>query len=183
VSYDTPIDWLISDTHVGHRNINTYCWRLTPAFSTPEAVDALMLANWHALVQPDDTILHLGDLCKWGKGEPMPELKALPGNKLLLKGNHDLYADEWYEDHGFTIVEPGQMDFKVDEVTVRFTHHPVHTKEILPWEVNVHGHVHNNPHWSSPSHLNVSVELTHFAPLLLDRAISNLIWNHKRKTP
>lgn len=172
-----PFDWIISDTHFGHKNINRYCNRTTPAYPTPEAVDGLMVTNWNALVKPTDTILHLGDLCHWGDGHEVPMLRHLTGRKLLLKGNHDNYRDEWYADHGFEVVTEDEIAFSHSHpmsqrpFVVHLTHYPRPPYNSM---VNIHGHVHNNPHHSTPQHLNVSVELTHFAPLPFDDALEKV---------
>ena len=52
-------------------------------------------ANWTELVGPEDTVLIPGDI-SWGlKSEEATEdlawVAALPGQKVLLKGNHDLW--------------------------------------------------------------------------------------------
>ncbi|MEG1686461.1 MAG: metallophosphoesterase [Angelakisella sp.] len=52
-------------------------------------------ANWQALVSPEDTVVMAGDLCWALKLEEAEAdlrfLEALPGQKLLLKGNHDYW--------------------------------------------------------------------------------------------
>ena len=53
--------------------------------------------NWKKLVGENDTVILPGDL-SWGinYAEALPDLKwlnALPGKKILLKGNHDLWWD------------------------------------------------------------------------------------------
>ena len=177
-----PDWWVISDTHWRHRNINKYAWRTTPMFPTPRAVDQLMYSNWRALVKPEDTILHLGDLCFWNQGEPIPEMRELPGRKLLIKGNHDNYRDSWYADHGFEVVAQQREDIRFrwndpnGMVDVIMSHYPIHP--LLEGAVNVHGHRHNNPGLSTPSHINVSVELTHFAPVRLSKVLEKVCWHH-----
>lgn len=52
-------------------------------------------ANWTRLVKENDTVVLPGDL-SWALGidEALPDfefLKSLPGKKVLLKGNHDLW--------------------------------------------------------------------------------------------
>lgn len=142
-----------------------------------------MYANWHGLVKPEDTILHLGDLCLWDQGEPIPEMAALPGRKILLRGNHDNYKDEWYEDHGFEVLKEEEIFSRYDHpecgvFEVIFSHYPKHP--LLPKTANIHGHVHNNPHTATPVHLNVSVEMTHFAPVKLQKVLDKVAWHMKR---
>lgn len=54
-------------------------------------------AGWKAAVAPDDTVLLAGDI-SWGMdlGEALPDFRfidALPGSKIILKGNHDYWWD------------------------------------------------------------------------------------------
>lgn len=51
--------------------------------------------NWTALVAPQDTVVIPGDI-SWGKslGDSLADFRfihALPGHKILLKGNHDYF--------------------------------------------------------------------------------------------
>lgn len=183
-----PYDWVISDTHWLHKNINKYCHRTTPAYPTPESVDSLMEYNWKALVKPDDRIIHLGDLCYWGDGRELPMLRELPGRKFLIKGNHDNYPDEWYEDHGFEVVAQHQ-----EAIEFRF-HHPLtgvlevklshYAEPLLSKQVCVHGHVHGRGVGMEAGHIDVSVDICHFAPLplgvVLEKAASRLHYERTR---
>ncbi|MBR0157862.1 MAG: metallophosphoesterase [Clostridia bacterium] len=56
---------------------------------------ALLAENWKHVVRPDDTVVLVGDH-SWGlkEAEYVPDLEfinALPGRKILTKGNHDLW--------------------------------------------------------------------------------------------
>lgn len=81
--------WVISDTHLGHANILEYCpWRQTWAKDLIEH-DAAIVAEWQAVVKPDDWVLHLGDFAL-GNKERLPKLRRqLPGRIVLVRGNHD----------------------------------------------------------------------------------------------
>lgn len=62
-------------------------------------------ANWCRLVKPEDTVILAGDL-SWGlKIEEAEEdfrfLENLPGKKLLIKGNHDLWWSTAKKMHEF----------------------------------------------------------------------------------
>ena len=53
--------------------------------------------NWKKMISEEDTVIIPGDI-SWGLNyaEALPDLKwidALPGKKILLKGNHDLWWD------------------------------------------------------------------------------------------
>ncbi len=68
--------------------------------------------NWHALVAPSDTVVLMGDI-SWAMS--LEEAKAdfafldsLPGQKIILKGNHDYWwntrrkMDTFFSDNGFS---------------------------------------------------------------------------------
>lgn len=68
--------------------------------------------NWISLIRPEDTVVLPGDH-SWGlrPEEALPDLAfidALPGNKILFKGNHDLWwptenkLKALCREHGFT---------------------------------------------------------------------------------
>lgn len=163
--------WVISDTHWHHTNINKYSARCTPMHPTPEAVDQLMITNWHGLVKPEDTILHLGDIGFFKKDADTSFLKDLPGKKFIVRGNHDdRLSAEWFAEHGFTEVKSPSIEVEGKEVI--FTHYP---QSDLRWnQVNVHGHQHNSPSNSTSKHLNVCVELWHYAPVDCEFVVDNL---------
>lgn len=67
--------------------------------------------NWRAVVSPEDTVVIAGDV-SWAIRLEDAErdfafLHALPGKKLLLKGNHDYWwstrkkIESFFEEHGF----------------------------------------------------------------------------------
>ena len=68
--------------------------------------------NWKNLIKPDDTVVLAGD-SSWGMtlDGALPDLRfidALPGNKYLLKGNHDYWwitkakMDRFFAENGLT---------------------------------------------------------------------------------
>lgn len=67
--------------------------------------------NWRLLVKPEDTVVIAGDI-SWGMNlkqakEDFAFLHNLPGQKLILKGNHDYWwttrrqMDRFFEENGF----------------------------------------------------------------------------------
>ena len=76
--------------------------------------------EWNRLICPEDTVIICGDI-SWGLKleEAMADLDwihALPGRKLLFKGNHDL----WWKAIGRlnTIYEDGNMKFVQNSCTI-----------------------------------------------------------------
>lgn len=64
-------------------------------FSGWENYQALLEANWRRTVKPDDTVVLAGDI-SWGMSMEAAKadfafLQSLPGQKIILKGNHDYW--------------------------------------------------------------------------------------------
>lgn len=135
--------FIISDTHFSHQA----CWEkfkladgspLRP-FTSTEEMDETMIERWNAKVRPGDTIYHLGDVVI---RKPALELvKRLNGRKILVRGNHDVYADKEYREVGFEQIH-GVRVF-VDKFIM--SHIPLHPDCVSArFRVNVHGHLHGN---------------------------------------
>lgn len=78
--------WFTSDTHFGHGNIIKYTNR---PFKSCKEHDSTLVENWNSVVQPEDTIYHLGDFGFGSPGFLNSILKQLNGNIHIVWGNHD----------------------------------------------------------------------------------------------
>lgn len=181
--------FILSDTHFGHDNIIKYQQR-------PKNHEIIMLSEWVRAVTDDDQILHMGDVFLGRGGNPKrwsDVLARMPGEKFLIKGNHDEIDNELYLKAGFTIV-PEFIDRGV-----AFTHRPITNKfpvgsNVVPdkemtgpridalrakqdeigWHTNIHGHIHANPHHQedgsydpTKTYINVCVEVMDYKPIHL----------------
>jgi len=181
---DTPynidsFDFIISDQHYNHNNIVKYSMR--PGYDPRgfshdfEKHNALMLENMQRLVKPTDRVLNLGDIAM-GKREDAAMLAALPGDNYLILGNHDKWGQPFYEDLGFKVIVP--FEFAEDGFDISFTHYP--RRQIRKNEINVHGHIHNNPcDFLTRRHNNMSVEVIGYQPLPFKKVVENAIYNAK----
>jgi calcineurin-like phosphoesterase family protein len=86
----------IADTHFGHRlMIGDSLARPRPFASTDE-MDEALIANWNAVVGPDDIVFHLGDFAfqLHDRAERVRGIfHRLNGRKRLVIGNHDQRKD------------------------------------------------------------------------------------------
>lgn len=165
----TPNTWIISDTHFGHKNIVKYCGR-------PITHNDLMLNHWKLNVRPEDTILHLGDLAVWYGPEEDYWLDAaadLPGQKFMLRGNHDKLKDKMYAGLGYTVIPEfvQELEIKEDLKRILFSHAP-DVFRIGEWDVNIHGHIHNKDldtmlARTNRRYINVSIEMMNYKPVRL----------------
>lgn len=77
----------IADTHFSHKNIIKFDNR---PFASVTEMDEYLIEQWNKKVNKDDVVNIIGDFC-WGKVNRWLEiLEQLKGNKVLIKGNHDL---------------------------------------------------------------------------------------------
>jgi len=164
--------YLISDTHFKHENMRTYCQR--PANFTEQIIQ-----NWHSIVKPEDTIIHLGDVGIGKKEDWEWIMPTLPGNKILIRGNHDDQRScAWWMEHGF--------NFACDGIIYRgmwLTHRPS-TSLADGTQLNIHGHLHNIWHGFKPDGSQATklhkpfqrlfaLEYTDYMPVEFDKFVSH----------
>lgn len=166
----------IPTSDFGHANINKYSQRLTPTHPTQGSVEREMIDNILGLVRPHHRVLHLGDVAF--RNFDIEELSVLPGKWDVLRGNHDKHispAD--FAAIGWTEIEAPIIEF--DGAKILFTHYPQYQLE--PMMANVHGHVHNNPYTATHRHINLSVELWHYAPVAGRLVAEQAAWSAKAR--
>jgi calcineurin-like phosphoesterase family protein len=174
---DPAKTWVISDTHFGHQNIIGFCHR-------PSDHDSLIQENWAEAVGPDDTVIHLGDLCYKGNAsfKHLIAPRLTGARKLLILGNHDRNTYGFYKKCGFKLARPFSIMWGSTEVS--FSHYPWNERGDAgfkvepegPMPVNawrLHGHIHNSGYTRSAfvpflaQHTNLSVEQTKYRPVNL----------------
>lgn len=70
-----------------------------------------MIARWNAIVTPEDTIYHLGDVAM--HTAPMKRiLPRLNGKKILIIGNHDLLYDYFIKTRGQKFIDKMYKEYK-----------------------------------------------------------------------
>ena len=83
-----------SDTHFNHVNIIKYCGRpFTPDEEGAEKCKAFLIERYRETVGENDIVIFLGDLAMGGamriRDEMAALVPALPGRKIMIRGNHD----------------------------------------------------------------------------------------------
>jgi len=173
--------YIITDTHYFHQ-------RLIEWGDRPENFTELIIENCKSMINPEDTVIHLGDVIFGTEKEKrLTEImNQLPGNWILIRGNHDEKPTSLYLRSGFKLVlESLVMD------DILFSHVPVE-KSKWPEDVvcNVHGHFHNNAHRTgefpfysgAPDYRLLAVEHTDLKPVLLEEFLG-ISFDAKRKRP
>jgi len=175
--------WIISDTHLNHQKMETYCDRPT---NHTELTDR----NIHQMVQPTDILIHLGDIGMGKENVWADTVRKWPGLKWLVRGNHDGKGCQWY-------VEQGLFHMACDGLIYRgvwLTHKPWLTELPKGTNLNVHGHLHNvwdgfypedpkkeqeefviaarSGRLLSPLHRLLAIEYTGYMPVEFDKFVS-----------
>lgn len=81
------MNYYISDLHFGHAGIIRFDNR---PFADVRQMEEEIVKRWNARVTPQDTVYIIGDFCWLTANEWIRILGRLKGQKVLIRGNHDL---------------------------------------------------------------------------------------------
>ena len=169
-----PAVFLVSDTHFGHAGVchftrNDGVTKLRP-FDTPEEMDEFMVEAWNKKVKPNDKVYHLGDVVI--NRRSLAIMDRLNGDKILIRGNHDIFKDEDYTPYFRSLRGYHVMNGMI------LSHIPIHEESLGRFGVNIHGHLHANRVMKDGvvdvRYHNVCVETTDFAPILFEDVIKRI---------
>ena len=135
-----PAVFLVSDTHFGHAGVcrftrNDGVTKLRP-WDDPAEMDEEMVKRWNETVRPNDKVYHLGDVVINRKA--LKTLARLNGDKVLIRGNHDIFRDDEYREYFRELRAYHVMNGMI------LSHIPVHPESLGRFGVNIHGHLHAN---------------------------------------
>ncbi|TNC13460.1 metallophosphoesterase [Methylobacterium terricola] len=155
--------YFTSDTHFGDPRVLRIDRRPFPDLATH---DAALVEAWNAVVEPDDTVWHLGDFALG----PPPErvralLKDLRGHKHLIVGNNDgpatLSAPDWE-----SVAHYAEIDVEGQHLVL--CHYAFRTWNRMGRGVlNLHGHSHGKLKPATRQY-DVGVDAWEFRPVTLE---------------
>jgi calcineurin-like phosphoesterase family protein len=176
-----PAVFLVSDTHFGHAGVcrftrNDGVTKLRPWDSADE-MDEAMVERWNERVRPNDKVYHLGDVVMSRKS--LAIMRRLNGDKVLIRGNHDIFKDTDYREHFRELRAYHVMNGMI------LSHIPIHSESLGRFGVNIHGHLHANrvmllgfngkiTDIVDTRYHCVCVEQTDFAPILFEDVIKRI---------
>ena len=176
-----PSVWLVSDTHFGHAGVckfmqNDGVTKLRP-WTDPNEMDEFMVKAWNDRVKPNDKVYHLGDVVINRKA--LSTLARLNGDKVLIRGNHDIFRDSEYSQYFRELRAYHVMNGMI------LSHIPIHSDSLGRFGVNIHGHLHSNrvmkndPFGHREPFIDVRyhcvcVEQTDFAPILFEDVVKRI---------
>ena len=166
--------FLVSDTHFGHMGVcrftrNDGVTKLRP-WDSPEEMDEEMVKRWNETVGPNDKVYHLGDVVINRKA--LKTLARLNGDKVLIRGNHDIFPDNEYRQYFRELRAYHVMNGMI------LSHIPLHPESLGRFGVNIHGHTHANRVEKDgsfdPRYHCVCVEQTDFRPILFEDVLKRI---------
>jgi len=175
-----PSVFLTSDTHFGHAGVCKFMrddgvTKLRP-WDNPEDMDEEMVKRWNETVRPNDKVYHLGDVVINRKA--LSIMHRLNGDKVLIRGNHDIFRDDEYRIHFRELRAYHVMNGMI------LSHIPIHSDSLGRFGTNIHGHTHSNrvmirgfngkPMGVDARYHCVCVEQTDFRPILFEDVIKRI---------
>jgi len=176
-----PAVFLVSDTHFGHAGVCRFTRpnsdeKLRP-WTDPAEMDEFMVKAWNERVRPNDKVYHLGDVVI--NRRALPIMNRLNGDKVLIRGNHDIFKDEDYRKYFRELRAYHVMNGMI------LSHIPIHPESLGRFGVNIHGHLHANRVMVPLATSGVSdridtryhcvcVEQTDFAPILFEDVVKRI---------
>lgn len=166
--------WFHSDPHFCHGNIIKYCNR---PFADVKEMNRVMVERYNAVVDPSDTVYHLGDFA-FGDIEKAEKIfRQLHGRKILILGNHDQSATRMRK-IGFTEIYK-QLTIEIGGRLVELSHYPylAPNSPNSRWNAKrlkyagrwlLHGHRHSTPDDCIRGNMiDVGVDAWNFTPVSL----------------
>ena len=182
-----PAVFLTSDTHFGHAGVCRFTeadgvTKIRP-WTDPDEMDEEMIKRWNATVRPNDKVYHLGDVVINRKS--LSTLSRLNGDKVLIRGNHDIFRDDEYRVYFRELRAYHVMNGMI------LSHIPLHEASLGRFGVNIHGHLHSgrvkkargidaktgSTLYSTENDVRyhcVCVEQTDFTPILFEDVIKRI---------
>ena len=182
-----PSVFLYSDPHFGHAGVCRFVrddgvTKLRP-WDDPAEMDEELVRRYNDRVRPGDKCYFLGDVVI--NRRALKTLHRLNGDKVLIRGNHDIFRDEEYRTYFRELRAYHVLNGMI------LSHIPVHEASLGRFGVNIHGHLHASRVKRArgvdaktgavlygteidPRYWCACVEQTDFAPILLEDAVKRI---------
>ena len=169
-----PSVFLVSDTHFGHTGVCRFTradgvTKLRP-WDDAEEMDDEMVRRWNDRVRPNDKVYHLGDVVI--NRRALKTMGRLNGDKVLIRGNHDIFPDVEYREYFRELRAYHVMNGMI------LSHIPIHEESLGRFGVNIHGHLHANRVMKDgsvdPRYHCVCVEHTDYTPILFEDVVKRI---------
>ena len=151
--------FLSADHHLGESRMNI----MHRPFRSPEEMINILLINHNEIVQSNDIVYHLGDVCYQKTPHYLSNINDFNGRKILIRGNHDrVFTDDELSPYFEQIIAEGDgIEQDIQDIPCYLTHYPSCGRSD---RFNLVGHVHSA--WKYQLNMmNVGVDVHHFRPI------------------
>jgi calcineurin-like phosphoesterase family protein len=187
--------FFISDLHLGHRNIIKYDNRpFVNSKGEPDlaSMHETIIKNWNSVVNENDIVFNLGDLC-FGTTELAKEIVfKLNGKIHYVIGNHDNYKDILNLNRFETVSDLIDLNISGSQVTKNLhmvlCHYPIYSwNRAHHNSYHIHGHTHGSLHHGESADyyigrrvIDVGCNLINYTPITYLDAIEKMEENGKQ---
>lgn len=154
--------FLTADWHLGCERLKI----MRRPFASTEEMHQHLIAAHNSLVQPEDLVLHIGDVCEKGDVSALSYVGSFNGRKWLFRGNHDREINDEQFAPYFEKIYPENMivGTMIGDLALSINHYPTKaTTECF----HLCGHIHDM--WRLQYNaFNCGVDANHFLPTNLE---------------
>lgn len=169
--------FLFADPHFGHRGIVKFLNADGSKVRPWDDVDQMnedMVQRWNSVVRPKDKVYLGGDVVINRKS--LEVVGRLNGDKILIKGNHDIFRLKDYTEH-FRDIRSYQIWVGCGII---FSHIPLYESQLERFGTNVHGHLHGGRVRRAdgsihPGYFCVCAEHVNYTPISLEDVKSAIV--------
>jgi len=141
-------------------------WR---KFSSIEEMNDKIISNWNKLIDKEDVVYHLGDVCIGGKIDFTKKiLPKLNGSITFIRGNHDSKS--------LTNIISLIIDYKGK--LIELIHNPEKATKSTKYILHGHQHKSGKQHFLNKDkdikYFNTNLEYNHMKPVLLKEILGRL---------
>lgn len=153
------MNFYISDLHIDHANCLHFDNR---PFKNIDEMREEIIKRWNSVVSDQDTVYILGDF-HWGKEPAWIEvLERLNGQKVLIKGNHDIdpqKSKRFFSDiKDYKVVDDGGRKVVLSHFPI-----PCYRNHFYGW-YHLYGHVHTSFEFNMMEHDRYLMEKLYTKP-------------------
>jgi calcineurin-like phosphoesterase family protein len=171
--------YLTSDTHFGHDR--EFLWG-PRGFKSIEEHDETIIANWNAVVGPEDDVYVLGDLMLGDNQYGLECLRRLNGHLHIIFGNHDTPTRlKLYAELPNVTIEGWATMVHYRKYHFYMSHFPTNTanleaESLHQCTLNIAGHTHSKNEFREdvPMYFNAAADANNNTPVLLDDVIEKM---------
>lgn len=154
-------EFAVSDWHLGDPRMEIMA---RPFKSVEEMVETMILRH-NSIVNKDDLVYCLGDVCYKETPEYLDRVSDFNGTKILIRGNHDReISDSRFREYFEEIIPEGSgLEKVLGDISCYLTHYPSKGRVGL---FNIVGHIHSA--WKYQLNMmNAGVDVHHYYPVNL----------------